>query len=82
MEILVCEVWVEFGDILKEDVVKICVNVKFDVDWIYEIELEMRYDVVVFICLVFELFGVECKWVYYGLILIDVVDIVNFYLFK
>lgn len=42
----------------------------------------MCYDVVVFICVVLELLGEERKWVYYGLMLIDVVDIVFFYLLK
>lgn len=57
-------------------------NVLFDINCILEIEQDMCYDVVVFICVVFELLGEERKWVYYGLMLIDVVDIVFFYLLK
>lgn len=82
VEILVDEVWVELGEIFKEDVVLICEKVDFDIDCILEIEQEMCYDVVVFMCVVFEMFGEECKWVYYGLIFIDVVDMVYGYFYK
>lgn len=61
---------------------KICEYVLFDIDWILEIEKLICYDVVVFIWVVFEILGEERKWVYYGLISMDVVDIVYGYFIK
>ncbi|ECB9582429.1 adenylosuccinate lyase [Listeria monocytogenes] len=82
VEILACEAWAELGDIPKEDVAKIRVNAKFDVDRIHEIELETRHDVVAFTRSVSESLGAERKWVHYGLTSTDVVDTANSYLLK
>ncbi|MBC1370608.1 adenylosuccinate lyase [Listeria welshimeri] len=82
VEILACEAWAELGDIPKEDVEKIRVNAKFDVDRIHEIELETRHDVVAFTRSVSESLGEERKWVHYGLTSTDVVDTANSYLLK
>ncbi|EAD4817855.1 adenylosuccinate lyase [Listeria monocytogenes] len=82
VEILACEAWAELGDIPKEDVAKIRANAKFDVDWIHEIELETRHDVVAFTRSVSESLGAERKWVHYGLTSTDVVDTANSYLLK
>lgn len=82
VEILACEAWAELGDIPKEDVEKIRLNAKFDVDRIHEIELETRHDVVAFTRSVSESLGEESKWVHYGLTSTDVVDTANSYLLK
>lgn len=82
VEILACEAWAELGDIPKEDVEKIRLNAKFDVDRIHEIELETRHDVVAFTRSVSESLGEERKWVHYGLTSTDVVDTANSYLLK
>ncbi|MBT0133676.1 adenylosuccinate lyase [Listeria seeligeri] len=82
VEILACEAWAELGDIPKEDVEKIRLNAKFDVDRIQEIELETRHDVVAFTRSVSESLGEERKWVHYGLTSTDVVDTANSYLLK
>lgn len=82
VEILACEAWAELGDIPKEDVEKIRLNAKFDVDRIHEIELETRHDVVAFTRSVSESLGGERKWVHYGLTSTDVVDTANSYLLK
>ncbi|WP_271002057.1 adenylosuccinate lyase [Listeria seeligeri] len=82
VEILACEAWAELGDIPKEDVEKIRLNAKFDVERIHEIELETRHDVVAFTRSVSESLGEERKWVHYGLTSTDVVDTANSYLLK
>ena len=49
-------------------------NASFNIDRIYEIELETRHDVIAFTRAVSESLGPERKWVHYGLTSTDVVD--------
>ena len=74
VELCACEAWAELGVIPHEDVAALRENAKFDIDRIYEIELETRHDVIAFTRAVSETLGPERKWVHYGLTSTDVVD--------
>ncbi|OMF24390.1 adenylosuccinate lyase [Paenibacillus sp. FSL H8-0548] len=74
VELCACEAWAELGAIPKEDVVALRESADFDIDRIYEIELETRHDVIAFTRAVSEKAGPEGKWVHYGLTSTDVVD--------
>jgi adenylosuccinate lyase len=74
VEICACEAWAELGVIPREDVVALRKNASFDIERIYEIELETRHDVIAFTRAVSETLGEERKWVHYGLTSTDVVD--------
>jgi adenylosuccinate lyase len=82
VEILSCEAFAELGDIPKNDALSIRKNASFDIDRIYELELELRHDVVAFTRSVSESLGTEKKWVHYGLTSTDVVDTAYGYLFQ
>ncbi|WP_337103663.1 adenylosuccinate lyase [Paenibacillus sp. YIM B09110] len=80
VELCACEAWSELGAIPKEDVVALRKSAAFDIDRIYEIELDTRHDVIAFTRAVSEKAGPEGKWVHYGLTSTDVVDTANGYL--
>ena len=80
VELLACEAWAELGVIPKEDTIELRKNASFNIDRIYEIELETRHDVVAFTRAVSETCGEEKKWVHYGLTSTDVVDTALSYL--
>lgn len=82
VELLSCEAWAELGVIPKADVVELRKNAAFDIDRIYEIELETRHDVIAFTRAVSEKVGPERKWVHYGLTSTDVVDTALGYLLR
>jgi adenylosuccinate lyase len=82
VEILSCEAWSELGVIPKQDVQVLRENASFNIDRIYEIELETRHDVIAFTRAVSETLGPERKWVHYGLTSTDVVDTALGYLLK
>jgi adenylosuccinate lyase len=82
VEILSCEAWSKLGVIPAEDVEKIRLHARFDVDRIHEIEEQTRHDVVAFTRCVSESLGEEKKWVHYGLTSTDVVDTANGYLIR
>ncbi|THF78779.1 adenylosuccinate lyase [Cohnella fermenti] len=82
VELCACEAWAELGHIPKEDTVELRKNAKFDIDRIYEIELETRHDVIAFTRAVSESLGPERKWVHYGMTSTDVVDTALGYLLK
>jgi adenylosuccinate lyase len=82
VEILSCEAWSELGVIPKQDVHVLRENASFNIDRIYEIELETRHDVIAFTRAVSESLGPERKWVHYGLTSTDVVDTALGYLLK
>jgi adenylosuccinate lyase len=82
VEILSCEAWSELGIIPKEDVKTLRENASFNIDRIYEIEMETRHDVIAFTRAVSETLGAERKWVHYGLTSTDVVDTALGYLLK
>jgi adenylosuccinate lyase len=82
VEILSCEAWSELGHIPKEDVQAIREKAGFNIDRIYEIEVETRHDVIAFTRAVSETLGPERKWVHYGLTSTDVVDTALGYLLR
>lgn len=82
VEILACEAFAQNGQIPLKDAKKIRENASFDIDRIYELELELRHDVVSFTRAVSESLGEEKKWVHFGLTSTDVVDTAYGYLFK
>ncbi|MGG1554397.1 adenylosuccinate lyase [Paenibacillus ferrarius] len=82
VEILSCEAWSELGVIPKEDVKVLREKADFNIDRIYEIELETRHDVIAFTRAVSETLGPERKWVHYGLTSTDVVDTALGYLLR
>lgn len=82
VEILACEAWSELGEIPKADVAKLWRDARFDIERIYEIEMDTRHDVVAFTRAVSETLGDEKKWVHYGLTSTDVVDTAYGYLYK
>lgn len=82
VEILACEAWSTLGEIPKEDVEILWKNASFDIDRIYEIELDTRHDVVAFTRAVSETLKEEKKWIHYGLTSTDVVDTAYGYLYK
>jgi adenylosuccinate lyase len=82
VELCACEAWSELGVIPKEDVEALRKSASFDIDRIYEIELETRHDVIAFTRAVSETVGPERKWVHYGLTSTDVVDTALGYLLR
>lgn len=82
VELCACEAWAELGVIPKEDVEALRKSASFDIDRIYEIELETRHDVIAFTRAVSETVGPERKWVHYGLTSTDVVDTALGYLLR
>lgn len=82
VELCACEAWSELGVIPKEDVEALRRSASFDIDRIYEIELETRHDVIAFTRAVSETVGPERKWVHYGLTSTDVVDTAMGYLLR
>ncbi|MHA6482729.1 adenylosuccinate lyase [Paenibacillus sp. strain BS8-2] len=82
VELCACEAWSELGIIPKEDVEALRASASFDIDRIYEIELETRHDVIAFTRAVSETVGPERKWVHYGLTSTDVVDTATGYLLR
>ncbi|MBH5318999.1 adenylosuccinate lyase [Paenibacillus sp. GSMTC-2017] len=82
VELCACEAWVELGVIPQEDVAALRKSATFNMDRIYEIELETRHDVIAFTRAVSETVGPERKWVHYGLTSTDVVDTAMGYLLR
>lgn len=66
----------EFGYIFVLVVVEIKVKVNFDLKWVLEIEVEVCYDMIVFLINVNEYVGDVGWYIYLGLISFDVLDIV------
>ncbi len=74
VEIAVCEVQSEHGEIPAEAVAVIRERADFDPDRIAEIEAEVRHDVIAFLTNVAEYVGSESRWVHYGMTSSDVLD--------
>jgi adenylosuccinate lyase len=74
VEIAVCEVLSELGQIPAEDVALIRENADFSVERIREIEKTTRHDVIAFTTAVAEHLGPESRFVHLGLTSTDVVD--------
>lgn len=74
VEITVCEVLAEMGEVPSEAVAQIKEKADFSVDRIREIEKITRHDVVAFTTSVAETLGPESRFIHYGLTSTDVVD--------
>lgn len=74
VEIAVCEVLSEMGQIPEEAVRKIKQNANFSLDRIGEIENRVKHDVIAFLGSVSESLGPEARYVHWGLTSSDVVD--------
>ncbi|MEE2679387.1 MAG: adenylosuccinate lyase [Myxococcota bacterium] len=74
VELAVCEVLAERGDIPAEAVKNIRAKAGFDVARIAEIEAEVRHDVIAFLTNVAEHVGPDSRWVHFGMTSSDVLD--------
>ncbi|MGL5020600.1 MAG: adenylosuccinate lyase [Mycoplasmatales bacterium] len=82
VEILSCEAFAKLGNIPVGDADIIRRDASFDVEKIYQLEVELKHDVVAFTRSLSESLGEEKKWVHYGLTSTDVVDTAYGYLFR
>lgn len=74
VELAVCDVLAERGEIPREAVEVIRDRAAFDASRINEIEKEVRHDVIAFLTNVAEFVGPESRFVHYGMTSSDVVD--------
>ena len=74
VELAVCEVLAERGEIPAEAVRNIREKASFDVVRIAEIEAEVRHDVIAFLTNVAEHVGPDSRWVHFGMTSSDVLD--------
>src|SRR5438093_7609133 len=74
VEIAATETLAEAGRVPKEAAKAICERADFRVERIYEIEAEVRHDVIAFTTAVSEIVGPHARWFHYGLTSNDVVD--------
>ena len=74
VEIAVCDVLAERGEIPADAAATIRAKAGFDVARIAEIEREVRHDVIAFLTNVAEHVGPESRWVHYGMTSSDVLD--------
>ena len=74
VELAVCEVLAERGDIPREAVAAIRERADFDPTRIAEIEAEVRHDVIAFLTNVAEYVGPDSRFVHYGMTSSDVID--------
>jgi len=74
VELSVCEVLAERGDIPAEAVRSIREKASFDTARIAEIEAEVRHDVIAFLTNVAEHVGPDSRWVHFGMTSSDVLD--------
>jgi adenylosuccinate lyase len=74
VEIAVCEVLAERGEIPRDAVEAIRARARFDAARIAEIEAEVRHDVIAFLTNVAEHVGPASRWVHHGMTSSDVLD--------
>jgi len=74
VEIAVCEVLAERGEIPKAAVARIKKKARFEVERIHEIERVTRHDVIAFVSSVAESVGDDSRFIHLGLTSTDVVD--------
>ncbi len=74
VEIAVCEVWTEMGEIPKDALKIIKKKAGFDIARIDEIEKTVKHDVIAFLTSVGEFVGQEARFIHKGLTSYDVVD--------
>ena len=74
VEIAVCEVWAELGEIPKDDLREIKKRAQFDVKRIDEIEKVVKHDVIAFLTSVAQSLGTEARFIHKGLTSSDILD--------
>ncbi|NPA25189.1 MAG: adenylosuccinate lyase [Deltaproteobacteria bacterium] len=74
VELAVCEVYAEKGEIPAEDWQQIREKAAFDVNRIQEIEAEVRHDVIAFLTSVAEFVGPASRHIHFGMTSSDVLD--------
>jgi len=74
VEIAVCEVWAELGEIPKKDLKFIKENARFDIKKIDEIEKVVKHDVIAFLTSVAQSLGPESRFIHKGLTSSDILD--------
>jgi adenylosuccinate lyase len=74
VEIAVCEVWAELGEIPREALKAIKKKARFDVQKIEEIENIVKHDVIAFLTSVAQSLGSESRFIHKGLTSSDVLD--------
>ncbi|HBZ01726.1 MAG TPA: adenylosuccinate lyase [candidate division Zixibacteria bacterium] len=82
VELAVCEVKAEMGQIPKEALAKIKKKANFDADRILAIEAEVNHDVIAFLTNVAEYIGPDAKYIHLGLTSSDILDTSLGYLMK
>jgi adenylosuccinate lyase len=74
VELTVCEVLADRGEIPADAARNIRARAAFDVDRISEIEREVRHDVIAFLTNVAEHVGPDARWIHFGMTSSDVLD--------
>ncbi len=74
VEIAVCEVWAELGEIPDKALKTIKGKAGFDVKRINEIEAEVKHDVIAFLTSVSEHIGEDSRYIHKGLTSSDIID--------
>ncbi len=74
VEIAVCEVWAEFGEIPSDALKTIKAKANFDLKRIDEIEATVKHDVIAFLTSVAEYVGPESRFIHKGLTSSDILD--------
>jgi len=74
VELAVCEVWNELGEIPSDALKRIKEKADFSVERIEEIEKEVKHDVVAFLTSISENVGKDSRYIHLGLTSYDVVD--------
>ena len=74
VEIAVCEAYAQIGTFPKDDIQKLKNTAKFDLERIYEIEAEVKHDVIAFLTCVNESLGGLAKYMHVGMTSSDVID--------
>lgn len=82
IEIAVCEIRAQRGEIPKESLTTIKKKAKFDPERIAEIEAEVNHDVIAFLTNVAENVGPDSKYIHVGLTSSDILDTALGYLMK
>ncbi len=82
VEIAVCEVQAELGQIPREAVEKIRERANFDIERILEIEKEVKHDVIAFLTNVGEYVGEDSRFIHLGMTSSDLLDTANALLMK
>jgi adenylosuccinate lyase len=74
VELAVCEIYAERGEIPAADWQQIRTKAAFDVQRIHDIEAEVRHDVIAFLISVAEFVGPASRYIHFGMTSSDVLD--------